>query len=243
MFNQLIGQYLNNRLGANFDQIRFEITIAAGSTSSPIKSSRTVIDSFNGAAKASRLTGGDNFFITGIYSFTEPGKTYCTILPDNNTSKQIELSIFKPRLVEMKPIKLLETGISIDFFNAENQSNDITLILEGFWLTDENTAKFNDLASRFYTILEDLDSQTLKGNQIASGISARLDITNQLLINPKAFTLQTLTQATPAPILIPTQEEKVNVRRACGLGKIAPTEKSSCGTGGAGKEEDEEGDE
>lgn len=230
MLNTMIGWHIGKNLGANFDTIRFETSIGAGSSSSPLKVSKTAADAIRGSEQKGRLTGGENFFVTSIYSFCEPGKVAVDILPNNNSNNKISIVVFKPRIIELKIPKLLEVDISIDLYNSENQSNDVTIAFEGFWIPESQTPIFTDQSDSIFRILNDIDAQTLNTNRLLSSLANLLGITNNLLINPKLYTAQELKSISPTIPQIFVEEEKAKVTRICGTG-AKPTEK---------EEEDEE---
>lgn len=218
MLNTLLGWHLFKQTNANFDTIVFEVSVGAGSSATPKSVKRTLSDSINGSNNVSRLIGGDNFFVTGIYSICEPGKVSIDILPDNNTSNKISILAFKPKSIPMSIPKLLETGVSIDFFNSEAQSNDVTIVLEGFWIPEPQTAIFTDLAGTLFRTLNNIDNQTLQINRILIPMSRKIDITNQLLINPKSYSADDLNRISPPVPYPPSTEDKRGITRMCGTG-------------------------
>lgn len=224
MLNAMAGWYVGQAFGANFDTIQFEVSVAAGSTSAPTKLSKAVADSIDGSDKQKRLTGGENFFATSVYSLCEPGKVRADILPNNNSNNKLSILIFKPRTMDIGIPKLFETDVSIDFYNSENQSNDVTLSFEGFWIPENQTPVFTDTTMTPLRILNDLDLQVLSSNKLLTSIAKLLNISNSLLVNPKSYTVETLASASPIiPILVPT-EEKVKIKRVCGTGKAPEKE-------------------
>lgn len=229
MLNTLFGWDIVKNLGANFDTIRFETSIGAGSSISSTKVSKTTADAINGASLKGRLTGGEDFFITSIYSFCEPGKISIDILPNNNSNNKISILVAKPERTEITP-KLLEVDVSIDFYNSENQTNDTTIVLEGFWIPESQTPIFTDRASSIFRILNNIDTQTLTTNKLLTSIANLLSITNNLLINPKFYTAEQLSTVSPIIPQIVSEGEKAAVKRICGTG-AKPKEK---------EEEDEE---
>ena len=218
MLNNLAGWYIAKRLGANYDTIRFEVTIGAGATGSPNKVSKTISDSVHGSEQKKRLTGGENFFISNIYSLCEPGKIAIDILPDNNSNNKTSIVVFKPRLVELKIPKLLEVDISIDFFNSELQSNDATVAFEGFWITESQTPAFTDIATSLFRNQNETNLQTLTTANILAIVGGKIDITNSLLIDPKKYTQEQITAISPALPPLSVTEEKVKLKRLCGTG-------------------------
>ncbi len=223
MLNQLIGWHVGDALGANFDTIRFEVTVGAGSTSSPTKVSKTVADSVRGSEQKKRLTGGENFFVSNLYTLCEPGKVNIDVLPNNNTNNKISIVVFKPRLIELKIPKLLEVDLSIDFFNSEPQSNDVTIAFEGFWIPENQTPAFTEMSHILFRTLNDIDLQTLAMGNLLNIIGGKIDITNSLLINPKRFTQDQLTSISPPLPPLSITEEKAKLKRICGTG--APQDK------------------
>lgn len=218
MLNTLIGWSIGQNLGAIFDTIRFETSVGAGSQASPTKISKTSADAVRGTEQKGRLTGGQNFFVTSIYSFCEPGKVSVDILPNNNSNNKISIEVFSPKTTPLEIPKLLEVDVSIDFYNSENQSNDVTIALEGFWIPENETPAFTDQANSLFRILNNIDAQTLTTNRLLSSIANLISITNNLLINPTSYTLKELQAFSTTIPTITLGEEKPEVRRICGTG-------------------------
>lgn len=219
MLNTLIGWSIGQQLGGNFDTIRFEVSIGAGTASSPNKISRTVAESIRGSEQQKRLTGGENFISTGIYTFCEPGKVAVDILPNNNSNNKISVVIFnKQRLIDLRIPKLFETDVTIDFYNSENQANDVTIAFEGFWITESQTPVFTDRANSVFRILNNIDVQTLATVNLIALLGRKIDITNSLLINPKSYTIEQAAIESPPLVSISPAEERAKLTRICGTG-------------------------
>lgn len=217
MLNKLVGWDLFKGLGANFDTIRFEITVGAGSSASPLKVTKTVGDAVRGSEQRSRLTGGENFIVTNLYSLCEPGKVSIDIMPNNNSNNKVSIVVFKARNINIEIPKILEVDVTIDIYNAEPQSNDVTLAFEGFWIPESQTPVFTDRANSIFRLFNDIDTQLLQANSLLATLIKRVDITNNLLIDPKSYTIQEYANLNPPPIeLKPT--EKVELKRICGTG-------------------------
>lgn len=224
MLNALIGWSIGQQLGANFDTIRFEVSVGSGTQSSPTKVSKTVADAVRGSEQQKRLTGGENFFVTSIYSLCEPGKVAVDILPNNNSNNKTSIVIFKPRLLELKIPKLFETDVTIDVYNSENQPNDITIAFEGFWITENQTPVFTDRANSLFRMINNIDVQTLTTANLIALLGRKIDITNSLLINPKSYTAEQVSALSPPLVTISPIEARAKLTRICGTGAEPPKE-------------------
>lgn len=140
MIDAIFGWYCREALGCRFASVRFEETIL------PNTSVKLVIsDALDGALHGDKLNGY-NFIMLDMYSYTTPGIVKCRISPDDDRQKSFFVDAYEPARTQFMPPKVVSVDMAIDYTNGENQSNNVYLSFQGFWIPEDKMADFSMVA-------------------------------------------------------------------------------------------------